>query len=185
MHLLVRTRFQVLLYDLKSGAWSYGSKRLTTNDTTSFILTNDGKLSWIEKDSTNYKFRYFNPNPSKLLNSSEIDEIALKTKDFTFGKPSVNKKIISVYLNYKNGYGVTLYGFKENGEEEILATLEGDSETEYKTLRINMREAKTEFVDKKAFNSVKSFGLRLSGSDVATDFEINDIQVVMREKSVK
>jgi len=127
---------KVLLYDLKSGAWSYGSKRLTTNDTTSFILTNDGKLSWIEKDSTNYKFRYFNPNPSKLLNSSEIDEIALKTKDFTFGKPSVNKKIISVYLNYKNGYGVTLYGFKENGEEEILATLEGDSETEYKTLRL-------------------------------------------------
>ena len=74
---------------------------------------------------------------------------------------------------------------QEDGEEEILATLEGDAETDFKTLRVNMREAKTEFVDKKAFNSVKSFGLRLSGSDVATDFEINDIQVVFREKSVK
>jgi len=176
---------KVLLYDLKSGAWSYGSKRLPALNTTNLIVTNEGQISWISKDSTNYKFRYFNSTPNKLLNTSNIDEMALKTKEFTFGKPSVDKKIISVYLSYKNGNGITVYGFRQDGQEEILATLEGDAETSFKTLRINMREAKTEFVDKKSFNSVKSFGLRMSGSDVATDFEINDIQVIFREKSVK
>ena len=176
---------KVLLYDLKSGAWSYGSKRIPALNTTNLIVTNDGKVSWISKDSNNYKFRYFNSAPNKLLNTSTIDEMALKTKEFTFGKPSVDKKIISVYLSYKNGDGVTLYGYREDGQEEILATLEGSAETSFKTLRINMREAKTEFIDKKSFNSVKSFGLRMSGSDVATDFEINDIQIIFREKSVK
>ena len=78
-----------------------------------------------------------------------------------------------------------MYGYRNDGQEEILATLEGDGETSFKTLRINMREAKTEFIDKKSFNSVKSFGLRMSGSDVATDFEVNDIQIIFREKSVK
>lgn len=176
---------KVLLYDLKSGAWSHGSKRISALNTTNLIVTNDGKVSWISKDGTNYKFRYFNSSPSKLLNTLKIDEMALKTKEFTFGKPSVNKKIISVYLSYKNGNGITLYGYRNDGQEEILATLEGDGETSFKTLRINMREAKTEFIDKKSFNSVKSFGLRMSGSDVATDFEVNDIQIIFREKSVK
>ena len=90
-----------------------------------------------------------------------------------------------MYLSYKNGDGITLHGFRDDGEEEILATLDGDSEVNFKTLHIPIRKAKTEFVDKKAFDKLKGFGLRFSGSDVATDFEVNDIQIVFREKSVK
>ena len=148
------------------------------------ITLDNGKLAWMEKDGSALKLRYFNPLPSYLIGTTDIDEIALKTKDFTFGKPSVYKKIISVYLNYKNGDGVILYGFTD-GAEEVIARLDGSSETEFKTLRINIREARTEFENEKIFNNIKNFGLRLQGTNVATNFEINDMQVVFREKSVK
>ena len=77
-----------------------------------------------------------------------------------------------------------MHGFTDNAEE-IIARLDGNNETEFKTLRINMRESKAEFTEPKAFNNIKNFGLRLSGTDVNSNFEINDMQVVYREKSVK
>jgi len=175
----------IISLELKSGSITTRSKGTTTNHTTNIINANDGKMLWIEKyNGTNIELRRFNVSPSKL-DASNIDEMALKTKEYTFGKPSVDKKIVSVYLSYKNGNGAYLYGFTDDGSEEILATLDGSSEANFKTLHIPIRKAKTEFVDKKAFDKIKGFGLRLSGSDVATDFEINDMQIIFREKSVK
>jgi len=182
----------LLSYDLKSRGISFRSKATIAKDITNIVNDNDGKMLWMEEyNASNVELRKLNILPSKLnqasngTNGLNIDEMALKTKEFTFGKPSVDKKIISVYLSYKNGDGAYLYGFTDNGTEEILATLDGSSEVDFKTLHIPIRKAKTEFVDKKAFDKIKGFGLRLSGSDVATDFEINDIQIIFREKSVK
>ena len=178
----------LLSYDLKSKGISFRSKATIAKDITNIVNDNDGKMLWMEEyNASNVELRKLNILPSKLNGTSglNIDEMALKTKEFTFGKPSVDKKIISVYLSYKNGDGAYLYGFTDNGTEEILATLDGSSEVDFKTLHIPIRKAKTEFVDKKAFDKIKGFGLRLSGSDVATDFEINDIQIIFREKSVK
>jgi len=183
--LILNKNQKVIAFDLKARALYYRSKGNSTNDMTNIVTANDGTLVWFDKyDSTNVELRKFSIAPSKL-DSQNIDEIALKTKEFTFGKPSVDKKIISVYLSYKNGDGVYLYGFRDDGEEELLATLDGSSETEFKTLHIPLRKAKTEFVDRKAFDKVKGFGLRFSGSNVALDFEVNDIQIIFREKSVK
>ncbi len=177
---------KIVAFDLKSFALYYRSKGFEAVDTTNFVTNNAGDILWFSKyDSTNIELRKWNTSPSKLNNTVNIDEMALKTKEFTFGKPSVDKKIISVYLSYKNGDGVEMRGFTNDGEEEILATLDGSSESNFKTLHIPIRKAKTEFVDKKAFDKIKGFGLRFSGSDVATDFEINDIQIIFREKSVK
>ena len=171
---------------MKAFALYVRSKGFELEATTNFITNNAGDILWFSKyDSTNIELRKWNTSPSKLNNTVNIDEMALKTKEFTFGKPSVDKKIISVYLSYKNGDGVVLRGFRNDGQEEILATLDGSSESNFKTLHIKIREAKTEFSDKKAFDKIKGFGLRFSGSDVATDFEINDIQIIFREKSVK
>lgn len=175
----------VIAFDMKAFSLYVRSKGFELEATTNFITNNAGDILWFSKYSgTNVELRKWNTSPSKL-DSSNIDEMALKTKEFTFGKPSVDKKIISVYLSYKNGDGVELYGFRNDGEEELLAALDGNSETNFKTLHISIRKAKTEFVDKKRFDRIKGFGLRFSGSDVATNFEINDIQVIFREKSVK
>ena len=176
----------VIAFDMKAFALYVRSKGFELEATSNFITNNAGDILWFSKyDSTNIELRKWNTSPSKLNNTVNIDEMALKTKEFTFGKPSVDKKIISVYLSYKNGDGVVLRGFRNDGQEEILATLDGSSESTFKTLHIPIRKAKTEFVDKKAFDKIKGFGLRFSGSDVATDFEINDIQIIFREKSVK
>ena len=144
----------------------------------------DANTSIFKVDVAGISLSKWNNSPSKLTGTHNIDEMALKTKDFTLGDPSIDKKIISVYLNYKNGNGVTLYGFTD-GVEEKLADLEGSLETSYKTLKLNLRTIKTEFDDSKAFDSIKSFGLRLDGEDIETDFEINDIQIVFRPKALK
>lgn len=184
-HIIIANKNQkVLVLDLKSMSWSYGSKRFTTNVNTNMVTLDDGKLAWVEKDGSALKLRYFNPDATNLIGTTNLDELALKTKDYTFNNPSVDKKIISVYINYKNGDGVVLHGFTDNAEE-IIARLDGNNETEFKTLRINMRESKAEFTEPKAFNNIKNFGLRLSGTNVNSNFEINDMQVVYREKSVK
>jgi len=183
--LIINKNQKILAFDMKATALYFRSKGAATNDITNIVTTNAGELVFFEKyDSTNVELRKYNIAPSQL-DSSNIDEIAFKTKEYTFGKPSVDKKIISVYLSYKNGDGVEVYGFRNDGEEELLAALDGNSETSFKTLHIPIRKAKTEFVDKKRFDRIKGFGLRFSGSDVATDFEVNDIQIIFREKSVK
>lgn len=182
---IINKNQKILAFDMKATALYFRSKGAATNDITNIVTTNAGELVFFEKyNSTNVELRKYNIAPSQL-DSSNIDEMALKTKEYTFGKPSVDKKIISVYLSYKNGDGVELYGFRDDGEEELLAALDGNSETNFKTLHIPIRKAKTEFVDKKRFDRIKGFGLRFSGSDVATDFEVNDIQIIFREKSVK
>jgi hypothetical protein len=182
---IINKNQKIIAFDMKATALYFRSKGAATNDITNIVTTNAGKLIYLEKyNSTNVKIRKYNIAPSQL-DSSQINEIALKTKEYTFGKPSVDKKIISVYLSYKNGDGVELYGFRNDGEEELLAALDGNSETAFKTLHIPIRKAKTEFVDKKRFDRIKGFGLRFSGSNVATDFEVNDIQIIFREKSVK
>jgi len=126
----------------------------------------------------------WNNSPSRLLRTHEIDDMALKTKDFTFGEPSVDKKIVSVYISYKNGNGVTLYGFSD-GIEEKLADLDGSLETSYKTLHLKIKDIKDEFADSNAFNAIKSFGLRLDGANIEEDFEINDMQIIFRPKAIK
>jgi hypothetical protein len=182
---IINKNQKIIAFDMKATALYFRSKGAATNDITNIVTTNAGKLIYLEKyNSTNVKLRKYNIAPSQL-DSSQINEMALKTKEYTFGKPSVDKKIISVYLSYKNGDGVELYGFRNDGEEELLAALDGNSETAFKTLHIPIRKAKTEFVDKKRFDRIKGFGLRFSGSNVATDFEVNDIQIIFREKSVK
>lgn len=126
----------------------------------------------------------WNNNPSKLLGTNEIDDMALKTKDFTFGEPSIDKKIVSVYISYKNGNGVTLYGYSDAVEEK-LADLDGSLETNYKTLHIKIKDINDSFVTTNAFKAVKSFGIRLDGNNIETDFEINDMQIVYRPKALK
>ena len=130
------------------------------------------------------ELQHWSNTPSKLTDTHQINEMALKTKDYTFGDPSVDKKIISVYLNYKNGEGITLYGFSGD-TEEVLATLEGTNETNNKTLHVKIKDVNNTFDTIDAFKKVKSFGLRLDGEDIEPDFEINDIQIIFRGKSVK
>lgn len=130
------------------------------------------------------ELQHWSDSPSKLTDTHKINEMALKTKDYTFGDPSVDKKIISVYLNYKNGEGVTLYGFSGD-TEEVLATLEGTNETNNKTLHVKIKDVNNTFDTTDAFKKVKSFGLKLDGEDIEPDFEINDIQIIFRGKSLK
>jgi hypothetical protein len=49
-------------------------------------------------------------------------------------------------------------------------------------LKIKLRNVSTTVYN--AFKKVKSFGLIFSGDNMEDDFELNDIQIVYREKSM-
>ena len=149
---------------------------------------NDGKLIWFEKDSNDIELKYWNPEPT--LNGANT-VLSLKTPAFTFGNPSQDKGITTVYISYKNGEDMTLKGFTDvgtdgNGDSDgstfnsvTLGTLAGNSDNSNRTAKFKIRGITT------AFKKVKTFGLELSGTTDQQDFELNDMQITYRTKSLK
>jgi hypothetical protein len=114
------------------------------------------------------------------------------TKDIDFGEPHVRKKLYKVYISYKgdcSGLTVKYYtngendssneGFQFNSDDTPLADhddaegMESWNVTELKPT--NSSEA----------NNIYSCSVRISGTTVAKQIEINDITFVYRVKNVK
>lgn len=178
----------ILEIDLKSLAFVKGSAKSFTNDTTNLVNLNDGKLIWYEKIGSNQELRYWNPEPSFRQGSSTVN-LSLTTPAYTFDLPNQDKNISTIYISYKNGNGIVVKGFTDTNDggsvvEHDLGTLSGSSDTTYRTLKIKIRGVSTTVHN--AFKRVKSFGLKFvkSNSD-RINFEINDIQIVYRLKSIR
>ncbi len=178
----------VLEIDLKTLGWAYSAAKGNAVDISNLVNLNDGKLIWFEKDSNDIELKYWNPEPT--LNGANT-VLSLKTPAFTFGNPSQDKGITTVYISYKNGEDMTLKGFTDvgtdgNGDSDgstfnsvTLGTLAGNSDNSNRTAKFKIRGITT------AFKKVKTFGLELSGTTDQQDFELNDMQITYRTKSLK
>jgi hypothetical protein len=183
---------KVLTIDLKSLGWNFGKYRLTTEQRTNFQNLNDGTLIWYDRaqsgGSVTYDLSYWREAPSKLQSSTNIvSDPFIKTPSYVFNAPNMDKVITTVYISYKNGNNVTVKGFTDTNDggsavEHTIGTLSGTSDTTYRTLKIKLRNVSTTVYN--AFKKVKSFGLIFSGDNMEDDFELNDIQIVYREKSM-
>ena len=175
----------VLEIDLKTLGWAYSALKLNTVDVSNFVNVNDGKLVWFEKDSNDIELKYWNPEPS--LRDSSNASVVLKTPAFDFGDPSRDKTITTVYINYKNGEDITVKGFTDVAASNdgsafssvTLGTLAGNNDTTNRVAKFKVRGITS------AFKKVKTFGLELTGATDQQDFEINDMQIVHRVKTIK
>lgn len=177
---------KILMYDLKSGGFSYSSDKFMTKDITNMINTNDGKLIWYEKDSDDSnKLKVHRWNDTSV--ALDLDGVILQTKEHTFGTPDVRKKIHSVYINHKQGTNVDVYGYV-NGNTSTLTSLLASGQSvlsntsSFATQRIP--------VSNTTFKNIRSFGLAFKhdGDDsnlINAGFEINDIQITYRQKTRK
>ena len=140
---------------------------------------------WFEKDGNDIELKYWNPEPS--LRDSNNASVVLKTAAFDFGDPSRDKTITTVYINYKNGEDITVKGFTDVAASNdgsafsnvTLGTLAGNNDTTNRVAKFKVRNITS------AFKKVKTFGLELSGATDQQDFEINDMQIVHRIKTIK
>ena len=179
----------ILEIDLKTLGWAYSALKGNTVDVSNLINTNDGKLVWFEKDGNDIELKYWNPEPS--LKGAATTAVSLKTPSYTFDDPSLDKTITTVFISYKNGEDITVKGFTDVGVNNsgvsdgssftsvTLGTLAGNNDQSNRTTKFKIRGITS------AFKKVKTFGLELTGTTDQQDFEINDIQIVYRNKSVK
>ena len=139
--------------------------------------------------------------PKKWSNASVSTSVLnFQTKDIDFGHPSVRKKIYKVYLTYKGDathvqvhYGVdgvtptSLFSPITSGTDGSTS----GSTAAAKCIPYNAGTndwLKAELKPGSSINNVNSFRLKISGdasNAISSDFEINDISIVYRIKSVK
>jgi hypothetical protein len=189
---------KILMYDLKSGGWMYSSNKFPTNDITNMITLNDGNLVWYEKDasdSNKLKIHRWNDAAADLTLSDGT--VILETKEFTMDAPDLRKKIHSIYINYaSDSANVETHGIPDGGTVRQLENDGNNNDASHvlpdtndaKTIhRLNLKDTKTAFSGTDHFGSVRSVALQLqaNGSAIDSGFEINDIQIVYREKTRK
>ena len=105
----------------------------------------------------------------------------MQSKEFDFGTPMINKNINTAYVNCKETANMTLQGFgtKIDGSPVALTDIGALSNTtsSLKTLKLAVPAT---------FKNLSSFGIALKSSGaVDADFEVNDIQIVYREKTLR
>ena len=115
---------------------------------------------------------------------------AFTTKDIDFGTPGVRKKIYKVYITYQSGNATTNVQVKYgvNGSStQALTFKDGDYFTSNELLAANgWQVAELKPTTSSEANSKKSFQLALTcDGAVPAAFEIDDITIVYRTKSVK
>ena len=188
---------QLLKYDIKSESWceattfegNVGSNiigRDADADFTNFVNLNDGSLVYcIEQNGgAGVKLRKWNNNPCAFTANSQV---LLKTKEHDMGTPSINKNIVTVYINYKAGENVKIKGFAVSSTGVPVENNLGSSALElsntansFKTEKINVTSTD--------FKHITSFGLIIyadSSGTISSNFTINDIQIVFREKAAR
>jgi len=175
------------IYDMVTASW-------TNTIAATFV---DGPKSNFITDWNGDLVHATSATPYKWSDASAVSSaVDFQTKDIDFGHPSVRKKIYKVYVSYKgDGDSVTI-AYSTNGDTDTVSTsfyitnadgsstgagatntplLDDDDTTEW----IN-----AELKPATSINNVYSFQLHFGGT-AGSDFEINDISIVYRIKSVK
>jgi len=120
----------------------------------------------------------------KFDTTAAANRVVIQTKEFDFGLPSVDKKIYSIYVTYKDANNVSLtYGL--DGATPTTSTIDREG-----TSSNALSNSSTRATHKFTFESstvCKSIQLKFSSgsSDTETGFEIEDISIIYRLRVLK
>ena len=185
-----------------------GSK--ITNFINTNMLNNNNKLLALQDkssngDGTNIDIMEWDDNPVII---TDDDTFEYKTRDIDFGDPSVRKKIYKVYVTFKTNDGknshsnsnINVYHLTNQDTSQGNWTDLGDwtlfdntKSTNYNTANGLYSESDSpdsqvaELIPTSSINNIYSFQLlfRNTNGNVPRGFEINDISIVYRTKSIK
>ena len=120
----------------------------------------------------------------KFDTTAAANRVVMQTKEFDFGLPSVDKKIYSIYITYKDGDNVSLtYGV--DGAAPTASTIDREG-TSSNALSNSSTRATHKFTFESS-TTCKSIQLKLSSgsSNAETGFEVEDITIIYRAKALK
>ena len=175
---------QNFLTTLLPGNIVYNTTDAYTLDWINEIVVSDTQVeleaSNVFDTSENYKFY-----TSRLSN-----DFLFITKDFDFGQPGQRKKIYKVYITYQSGNNTTniQVDYDVNGGTSFPYDFaDGTNFTSTELAAANgwqVAELKPDTPSEA--NNIKSFRLRFATDGLVTpDFEINDISIIYRIKTIK
>jgi len=191
----------IMIYDMITQSWVKGKARVGIADKTNFVNIWDGRLAWGYEQGNNL----ITVVPWKVEPSEDVDEYKVQTKEFNFGTQA-NKKVIKVNITHRGGaagdgktyvlpkYAVNGGAFNNSFKDEdgniidglLTYNIPGSSDWVETTL----------YTDTSVAGKIKSFAIQFTDYDygvsnpnpnrkVKSDFEINDITIIYRRKSVK
>lgn len=144
------------------------SSVLFNQNLSNFVIYNQELVSMTKNSSAALAKRY--------LDTAVANTINLKTKQFDFDQPSVDKRFYSVFITYSQGGSVVLKGGLDGASMTDIFTGSGNE-----NLLDNSSYVTEEFVIDSSNRAGKSLQLELSGACHA-DFEVHDITVIARAK---
>ena len=171
----------ILMYSLKTKAWTYKENALTNNKIKRFTVFRNELI--FDNES---RIQNWSNTPADGAGSGKN---IIHTKDFDFGAPAIRKKIYKVHITYKTGVssgtGIT--------HVQVTYGVDGDSTpTESFTvpeLPSTSSSADWHIATLKPTDSIKnakSFRLAFNtDNNVPEGFEINDITIIYRMKNIK
>ena len=176
------------VYDFVLRAWSFADQLFVdTTLQTNFINDWNGDLVW---GVGTINIDKYDPTPGNKNGVSYI------TKDFDFGAPAVRKKIYKVYISYKGDGGEITVNYGKNGgalDQTFFITGITGASTNANAADLCIYNGNVgtddwvsaELKPSTSINNVYSFQLKIAGNTTDANFQINDISIVYRLKSIK
>lgn len=157
---------------------------------TNFIVTEDGGLEYAH----NTKWYKYDDTPNNDLNNDGTNDkdFVVITKDYDFGDSGVLKKIHKIYVTYKmptNNSKILITGAKNGSENFSDVTFNNVQNYDGTNGFLTATGWATAIIKPSSSLSCYSLQLKIEESDATVanleDFEINDISIVYRRKTVK
>ena len=184
----------IMLYNMVTGSWTESTGRLTDEHKTNLINIWDGKLVFGYESSNNaITIVPWESDISELSvnDTNAIDNFKVQTKEIHFGNQS-KKKVIKVRITYKGGSGgntnvLPKYAINSGA---FSHSFQDDNGVAITNIVGSADWTEIELFTGANANNIRSFGIQFTDSsgaseNVVSDFEINDITIIHRQKSVK
>ena len=184
----------VMLYDMIAQSFVKGTGRLGITDKTNLTNMWDNQLIHGFETSSNSGTITVVPWTSNC--SEVINNLKLESKEINFGTQS-KKKVSKVRISYKGGNGpldggtdVTTKVLPKYAIDggSFIHSFQDENGTAITDIPGSVNFTEIDLYTTSNSNNIRTFGFQLtdvSGQDVVTDFQINDITIIFRKKSVK
>jgi len=166
------------IYDMKTESWTYHPSLFTSSKgRTNLLQDKDGILIFGQENGANINFYTFTEGKG-----GSVKTIDVRTRDIDFDNPALRKVVRKVYITYRSNNAtndVSAYFYVNGGstQKSFASSTLGNTSNVWTLLELvpsTSSDAK----------NIYSMVLQLSGTAHHT-FEINDISVIYREKTVK
>ena len=164
------------VYNMLTQSWTEGIEIITNTNAdrhTNFQIAPNGYLCICQDNEENLK--------TYNIGVASTQDITYVTKDMDFGLPSQTKKIMKVYITYTSGAS------NVPASAGVLFGVNGATPaTEFSSGTFSTSQTNTllTLVPTSAATGCKSFAIKITDT-VDKEFEINDISILYRTRSIK